>query len=368
MAEFLAGGGEMRAKNGGSDFRYTNGALKGKNHNEAKSVFERMWAGAAPGVKDKYARREMAEGVLAPVEMEGYQQDVAASKMVMNQDGTIGFGGGKIRSNTEESVKANNTAKIGNFGMMEVDAKNKARDQERQARMNTGAPAVPTSATPAVATTPVTATPKIQQLGTPSRAALVSAGQVATPETRAAAQAYDGGKPSPAVEPKIPAIAPTPAKPMVDTGGADMSKPVRINPATGLPFGYMPGDPLPDQSRLPQGTSMDSVKSLADASVARQSAASKQEADRVAALPKPEMGKPYEPPTRFGPEGVVAVAKPVTNGDEQISYDAYRKAKETKRGTGATTFEEDRANGLLEIEYERQQMKKLGRNDIASRR
>lgn len=68
MSSFLSLGGTI-----GPDGRYTEGKLKGKTTGQAIQEFERLWSSVGGKIKDKYALRNAPENALAPSEMAGFQ-------------------------------------------------------------------------------------------------------------------------------------------------------------------------------------------------------------------------------------------------------------------------------------------------------
>lgn len=355
MAAFLASGGAMRG--GGRSGRggaYTKGPLKGKTIDEAKQMFEQRWATAPPAIKDKYANRA-GMGAFAPSE----KIQIGAIKPT--------------------PTNASLNAALPGERAPQMYARQRA-ERMREAGENPGTPA------PSPAKTDVAAEAKRQrddEMAKASAAMNAKGAPAQTPEQvgAEARRLMNGGAtpqstptlspptPSPASPPAVgvqpmsslaqrefnrrtAAAAATPTGvPVISQSQADAYKGPKmgsVNRLTGLPFGYQPGDKVEGADAA--------MQARADQSVARQQIAE----SKAAMAPKPpqlaaNISKPaFQPETRYTPGlGNVPVAKPVTDGSEQVSYDAYEAAGKRMRTAGGNATQ-DSQDAALRSQFDKQ--------------
>ncbi|OYV04517.1 MAG: hypothetical protein CFE26_16475 [Verrucomicrobiales bacterium VVV1] len=139
--------------------------------------------------------------------------------------------------------------------------------------------------------------------------------------------------------------------PVISQGQADAYKGPKmgsVNRLTGLPMGFQPGDKIDGADSAMQGR--------ADQSVARQQIAE----SKAAMAPNPpqiaaNISKPtFQPETRYTPGmGNVPVAKPVTDGSEQVSYGDYEAAG-TRMKTAGGNAKQDNQDAALRSQFDRQ--------------
>lgn len=301
LETFLAGGGGVVSRGGDKNpqFRYQEGKLKGKTREEALSVFESMWSGASPRIKDKYAAMTGADEMLSPSEKE-----------------ELGTG-----TNPQPGIAYSGPGR-------------------HVSGRGTGMNPVPASAITPPATTTATATPALAVAsstpattsaqpngGSPGRGALITNGKVTTPSPtrppdrmvsdrqpselgRMAGKVFNGIRGVFGMEQK-------PEAPVRVPDGKEEGTPVRINRLTGLPFGYQPGDALP--------TGADGkMERKASESVARQS-----EASAKATKPAAPVGDMASPARGF--TGISREARPAPRADDpdilkkdDAAYKAYQ--------------------------------------------
>jgi hypothetical protein len=295
LETFLAGGGGV-VKNGGDrnpQFRYQEGKLKGKTREQALSVFESMWSGASPKIKDKYAAMTGADEMLSPSEKEEYRGTGD------NPQPGVAYGGPSV--NVSGRGTGSNPAPAGTI-----------------------TPPATTTATATTAPAVASSTPASMQKGSPSFVG-PPAPATATPTrrpdrmvsdrqpselSRMAGKVFNGIRGVLGMEQKPEAPARVP-------DGREEGTPVRINRLTGLPFGYRPGDALP--------TGADGkMKRMASESVARQTEASAKAG--MAAKPMTPVGGMTSPGKNFTGITKGAAQSPMANDPDILKKDdaAYK--------------------------------------------
>lgn len=129
------------------------------------------------------------------------------------------------------------------------------------------------------------------------------------------------------------------------TAYAGPNSSTKINRLTGLPFGYQPGDVITDPT----------MKARADQSVTRSQITDSKAAMALVSPVAANIAKPaFQPETRYTPGmGNVPVAKPVTDGTEQVSYDAYAAAGDRMKTPGGNS-KQDSQDSALRSQFDKQ--------------
>ena len=279
LGSFLAGGGDVVLKKG--QWVYPSGAVKGLTTDQAVERAKRMWDGASDGVKDKYSRRATV-GRNAPRERVGVPAPAAGgAAAVAKPAGAPAATVGKPAAAALPPNITTDPAEIAANVMSSVGGMNP--DLAKRAA-GIGSPA-PRGAQ--VRDLPITA-------GQANQAAGIVSSVTGQPVDKAREVM---GKAASAAEPKY---EPTGRRVMGDSAAKLAGELIgqRVNPLTGLPFGYRPGD------ALPAGADRD-MNERAKMSVARRDAASRIGVPFPTELPKmtvtaTDPNKPL-PGQRFNP-------------------------------------------------------------------
>ena len=421
---FLATGGGLRSRGGTrqSGFRYTKGILKGKTKEEAQSMFEDRWAGASGAIKDKYAKRGSNAGVLAPSEMAEMKPQAGVEYGTIS--GVSKPGPAPATKATTAITTTTTSTDAAQRPMGAQESRMKLYADQRASRMAYHAPAPQTQPQAKRSALPASMTPRSSFVG-PPRPRMIPTGipgqsrQAYGPLSPEVMEVLSRkpGMPRPGSTPLVDAHKPdaTGLNPLAQreiakrkaavaetpTGRAVMRDDVAmaegvvagrsVNRLTGLPFGFQPGDQLPNsadgkmQRRADASTKRMQIETSKAAMPPVRPFSGISSPSPSIAPQKHPMGqaRPFtgisnqQPPaptgyagprTRYTPGmGHVPVATPVTNGDEQISYGTYDAAR-TRMKTPGGTSGQDKQDATLMTEFNRQAMKRIGKNDTVANR